>query len=448
MTRVAVIGAGIVGASVAYRLAQGGATVTLIDRATPGQGTTSRSFAWLNANRKTPRAYFDLNVAGMAEHRVLADELEPGDWLHPSGNLIWVADTDRGKLEERVARLSTWGYAAELTDASTVRAELEPHLAIPEAAPPIGFFREESWVEAPRLAGCMLEAAARHGLKVRPETEVTAIERDGGEVVGVTLGGGEQVTVDAVVNAAGVGAAEISRLAGVPLPMAPTAGLLVRLEVDGDPIGRLIHTPGVNLRPDGPGRVLLHHDSVDEKLGERRDIAADDPMVHDLIEAAVTVVPMLRGAPVHDARIGVRPITADGHPSVGSVPGLGGYYEAVTHSGVTLGPLLGRLVAAEVLHGTVDPMLATFRPDRSSGDDLLLGSSVSLRSSQEWNEREIGGDQRDPLAAADRVTRKHGEEGEEGGRHRRQRGQDRERGVVDGGRSGQPDDTTDDQRVE
>ena len=366
MTKVAVIGAGLVGTSVAYRLVQRGATVTLIDRATPGQGTTARSFAWLNANRKTPRAYFDLNVAGMAEHRALANELEPGDWLHPSGNLIWVDGDDLSELEERVARLSHWGYAAQLIDAQTVRTDLEPHLAVPDNALSIAFFPEESWVAAPRLTACILEAATSLGLTVRAENELTAVDAERDTVVGVTLDGSERIAVDAVVNAAGVGAAGVSALAGVPLPMAPTPGLLVRVQVEDNPIRRLIHTPEVNLRPDGPGRVLLHHDSVDAQLGEQRDLEADDPLVQALKAAAAKVVPALQGAPVRDARIGVRPITADEYPSVGSLPRLGGYFEAVTHSGVTLGPLLGRLVADEALTGRVDPMLTTFRPERFS----------------------------------------------------------------------------------
>lgn len=364
MRTVAVVGAGIVGTSVAYRLVQGGAQVTLIDRGQPGEGTTSRSFAWLNANRKTPRAYFDLNVAGMTEHRTLADELTPGDWLHPSGNLIWPAGDDVAELKTRVERLVGWGYRAELIDPGTVREQIEPNLALPDTAPAIAFFPGESWVSAPWLTGYVLDAAVRLGLSVQTGTEITLIDQERGRVTGMTLSGGERLDVDAVVNAAGTGAAGISALARAPLPMAPTPGLLVRLEVTGDPIKRLIHTPSVNLRPDGPGRLLLHHDSFDAQLGDRRDIAGDDPLVRALVAEAVKVVPLLRDAPIHDARIGVRPITADDYPSVGAVPAVGGYYEAVTHSGITLGPLLGRLIADEVLTGRVDPMLATFRPER------------------------------------------------------------------------------------
>ena len=89
MRRIAVIGAGIVGASVAFRLARSGeARVWIIDRSSPGSGTTSASFAWANANEKTPYGYFELNRAGLEEHFRLRDELPGGaPWLHPGGNI-------------------------------------------------------------------------------------------------------------------------------------------------------------------------------------------------------------------------------------------------------------------------------------------------------------------------------------------------------------------------
>lgn len=364
MTHIAVIGAGIVGASVAYRLVQGGADVTLIDQGQPGAGTTSRSFAWLNANRKTPRAYFDLNVAGMREHRALAEELPPGDWLHACGNLIWPDCGEKDELQERIDRLRDWGYAAEWRDATSIGAELEPHLALQDLNEQVAFFPGESWVDAPQLTSRIINAARSDGFAVRTGTGVTGVSIHDDRVEALTLDSGDRIAVDGVVNAAGVGAAAISQMAGAPLPMAPTRGLLVRLRVEGDPIRRVIHTPAVNLRPDGPGRVLLHHDSTDAELGDVHEIDARDPLVQRLVDAATAVAPALGGATFHDARIGVRPITIDGYPSVGALPGVNGYYEAVTHSGVTLGPLLGRLLAAEILSGVADPVLATFRPER------------------------------------------------------------------------------------
>jgi glycine/D-amino acid oxidase-like deaminating enzyme len=116
MRWIAVIGAGVVRASIAFRLAESGAAqVWIVDRALPGSGTTSASFAWANANNKTPRDYFELNRAGLEEHFRLRDELPGGaPWLHPGGNLEWAGD--EAALEElnlRIERLRSWGYATE-----------------------------------------------------------------------------------------------------------------------------------------------------------------------------------------------------------------------------------------------------------------------------------------------------------------------------------------------
>jgi hypothetical protein len=107
-----VVGAGCVGASVAYRLAQRGARVTVLDAGAPGAGTSGASFAWTNSFGKTPRGYHDLNVAGMEEHAALVKELKElpgGGWLHQDGALAW-EDSPAGcaRLDQAVERLAGW----------------------------------------------------------------------------------------------------------------------------------------------------------------------------------------------------------------------------------------------------------------------------------------------------------------------------------------------------
>src|SRR5829696_373208 len=115
--RIVVIGAGVIGAALAYRLTRAGAQVTLIDAARPGTGTSASSFAWLNANSKQPRDYFDLNVAAMHAWADLAVEFDHPTWYQPAGNLTWATgDAQRTELDARVRRLRDWDYSAELID--------------------------------------------------------------------------------------------------------------------------------------------------------------------------------------------------------------------------------------------------------------------------------------------------------------------------------------------
>ena len=356
--KVAVVGAGIIGSSVAFRLSEGGAEVVLIDAAEPGSGTTSASFAWVNANNKLPREYFELNVAGMREHEWLRDEMD-GGWLHLTGNLILASDEE---LARRVGRLRSWSYAAEMLTASTVNEKLEPELVFPDLETGVAHFPEESWVDAPALTRALVRAAGRNLARTLVGNAVHGIEV-GGEGVTLRLEDGDTFHADAVVNATGARAAYVAEMVGRKLPLDVFRGLLVRVAVPGDPLGRLIHTPHVNVRPDGPGYFLLHHDSVDAKL--TGDFAGmEDPLCAELLERARRVFPALAEAEVVEARFGLRPVPADGHSCVGALSEIPGYYEAVTHSGVTLGPLVGRLLAREILTGQVDPLIAPFRPDR------------------------------------------------------------------------------------
>ena len=367
--RVAVIGAGIVGASVAFRLAESRAVrVWIIDRSGPGNGTTSTSFAWANANNKTPRDYFELNRAGLEEHLRLREEVPGGTtWLHPGGNLEWAGDEETLEaLTNRVERLRSWGYAAEWRKARHVNEALEPNVAFPSPDTPVAFFSEEVWIDAPRLTNTFVGFACQRGAEARFGVAVKEIEADGGCASALLLRDGERLPVDAVVNAAGPEADQVAALLGRRLPLRPKKGLLVRLGAEGTPINRLVHSPRVHLRPDGPGGVVAHHGLIDQKLED--DGASEDSLSRELLERARRVVPTLEGAKAEPVRVSVRPIPEDGLPCVGAASELPGYYEAVTHSGVTLGPLVGRLLAREILDGEVDSLISRFRPDRFARD--------------------------------------------------------------------------------
>lgn len=365
MQRIAVVGAGIIGASVALRLAESGAAqVWIVDESQPASGTTSTSFAWVNANEKTPRDYFELNHAGLEEHFRLRGELPGGaPWLNPGGNLEWAEDeATLEKLHHRVERLRSWGYAAEWWEASRINEVMEPGIVFPSSDILVAFFPEEAWVDAPRLTNFLVELARQKGAEVRFGTIVEAVETRGGGVVAVRLRGGERLPADAVVNAAGPGADRVAGLLGLPLPLWKRRGLLLRLAVRGTPLGRIVHSPRVSIRPDGPGYLLVHHRSIDEKLEDATK--TEGFLCSELLERAQQVIPALESAKVEGARIGVRPMPEDGLSCVGAVSAVSGYYEAVTHSGVTLGPLIGRLLAQEILADEVERLIAPFRPDR------------------------------------------------------------------------------------
>ena len=363
--RALVIGAGVIGASVAYRLARGGADVTVVDRGAPGGGTSAASFAWTNANNKTPRAYHELNVEGMRAHAALRAEFGAAPWWHGGGNVLWAAGDDgRARVSQRIERLRAWDYAAlELAPARL--HELEPDIpadAIRDAV--IAHFPDEGWIDTTVYVHALLEAARGLGARVHPGTTVRELRRTGNRVAGVQTDPGATYEADVVVNCAGRWADAVAVPAALPVPLAPNRSVLAITPPALTRLARVVHAPDCQLRPDGGGRVMVQADDIDAAVTAA---AADEPpadLADELVRRAARLLPGLAGVGHEHARLGIRAMPADGHSVVGPHAGVSGYYVVVTHSGVTLAPFLGIVAANEMLGGRPDPRLAPFRPDR------------------------------------------------------------------------------------
>jgi len=204
MTKMIVIGAGVMGASVAYRLAQAGADVTVLEATRIGGGTSGSSFAWTNAHKKPPKPYHDLNVGGMKAHAALKDEFGATPWWHGGGSLEWELEPDRADQRANVEQLRAWGYAAEWIDLKQVE-ELEPDInpaVIGDA--PVAYFPEEGWLDPVVYAHAMLSTGQRHhGTKIVCGAKVVDLLMTGDRVSGVRLADDTRYEADMVVNCAG-----------------------------------------------------------------------------------------------------------------------------------------------------------------------------------------------------------------------------------------------------
>lgn len=375
--RCAVIGAGVLGVCLAIRLAEAGAEVTLLERDEPGQAATRSSFAWLNSNDKAPRAYHDLNEAGLRAWGRLAARLDGAAWYRPAGNLQWaVSPAHRGELTARVGRLTQWGYPARLIDPAEARA-LEPSLRLPRPAPAIAWFPGEGYLLTAAMVSHLAERAVQQGVRVMTGepgrvTGFGTAGKAGRRVRLVRTATGEEICADLVVCCAGTQVPQLAALAGAicPVPLVPWAepgatapGLVVQAGPVASPGPiRVMHTPLVHLRPHAGG--LVHLEAPDAAV----DLHTPDPDLRrwagELLSRARGVLDGLGDASVTGYRVCVRPMPADGRSIVGWLPGASDVYAAVTHSGVTLGAHLAELITAEVLGGVAEPGLAPFRPDR------------------------------------------------------------------------------------
>jgi glycine/D-amino acid oxidase-like deaminating enzyme len=361
---IVVVGGGVVGASVAYRVAQAGAAVTLLDAGRLAGGTSAATFAWINSNDKTPLEYHRLNAAGMVEHTRLRQEFGTAPWLHVDGNVEWGGDSPaNAALRRKVERLQGWGYDAELLPVGALR-DIEPELLPEDGVTEFAFYPREGYVDVPVLVGALARAAETLGAKVRPGCRVAGFAVERGHVRGVVTARGEHIDADLVVNCAGRWAGHVAALGGVDVPLAPTCGLLAISFPSPVALRSIMHSHAVNLRPDGAGRIMMRAGEFDATVREDTPLVPLPAACHRILERARRVLPGLAGTALEAARVGVRPIPSDGLPLVGPLPGAAGAYIVCTHSGVTLGPLLGRLVADEVVRGFVDPRLRPFRPER------------------------------------------------------------------------------------
>ena len=306
-------------------------------------------------------------------------------WYQSSGNLEWAGDAQaHAELAARVRRLTEWGYPAGLLDAASA-LELESALRLPAPAAEVAWFPDEGYLLTEPAVGYLVDLAAGYGARVMTGEpgRVTGFGPPAGQSSAgggraVQTAGGELIEADVVVCCAGRWVPELARQAGatasVPLvpwepPGAEAPGLVVRAgPVSG--LTRMVHAPRVYLRPHGDG--LIHLEAPDAAVDLHTPDAELRRWAAELLHRARRVIRGLEAAEVTGYRVCVRPMPADGESVVGWLPGAGRAYVAVTHSGVTLGAHLGRLVAAEVAGGAELPELAPYRPDRFAAADAAF----------------------------------------------------------------------------
>jgi len=385
-----VIGAGVLGVSVAARLAATGMSVTLLEADQPGRGTSRWSFAWVNSNDKGPRPYHDLNHAGIRAWAELAPGLDGAAWYRPAGHLELAADGPG--LAARVDRLTQWGYPARLVGTAEA-ARIEPALLPPGPGASAAWFPAEAYLLTEPLIERLVASATAHG--------ATVLTGDRGRVTGLDPGNpgnpgtpgrvhtaaGEVLAADEIVCCAGRWTPQIAAMAGpacpVPLvtwdtPGSPAPALVVRVgPVRPEGPVRLIHTPQIALRPHSGG--LLHLEAPDAAVDLHTPETELRQWAGELLGRARRTVRGLDDATVAGYQVCVRPMPADGQSIVGRLPGAEWLYVAVTHSGVTLAAHLSRLIAAELEAGPPRADLAPFRPDRFAGTAVHITGPATGR---------------------------------------------------------------------
>lgn len=367
--RCVIVGAGIIGAALAARLSDSGASVTVVDADQPGRGTSGSSLAWVNANGKPPRAYHDLNAAGIRAWRAWADRLG-GSWFQQTGSLHWVNPGEAERLAEHVAMLTGWDYPARLVTPAQA-LDLEPALAIPPDVREVAYFPDEGILYTRPAIAALLDYATSRVVTLITGDGVVELLTTGGRVHGVRLASGAVIEADTVALCAGWRTPSLAAQLGVSVPLVPVdppgssaPALVAWTEPTPVQLARYVKPANLDVRPAEQNRLLLEAGDLDDATDLTTDDAQLAAHAQTLIERARRYLPTLAQTRIAEYKVCVRSLPSDGYSIVGRQAGVDGLYVIVTHSGVTLAAHLAALASAEILTGRDEPKLAPYRLQR------------------------------------------------------------------------------------
>ena len=383
--RVGVVGGGIVGAAIAMYLADAGAQVTVFEKTGPAMGATRNSFAWLNAFVADPH-YRALRLASMAAYHNLDRHLELG--IVWGGYLNWASDEIQAAVvRANAADLDGSSFSVRWLGADDI-ALLSPQLRPGPIAAAL-YSSIDGHLDPVFVTRRFLDLAVARGAALRIPAEVQALEfRHGRLQAAVTMEG--RVPLDRLVVAAGVDTPAVLALAGFTLRLKHAPGILAHSK-PMPALTRIIH--------DGPSDLSFKQMADGSLVGTDAPAPPDRPE-HAAIRAAAgdfpsealrelhgnriltriaSVLPAAKDARLERLTLGFRPMPTDDLPVVGPIPGAPDVYVSVTHSGVTLAPILGRYVTQEIFDGDRVDDLAPYRPERFSAE-VAKASSVGIEA--------------------------------------------------------------------
>lgn len=363
---VAIAGAGLIGLSIAFELAERGAVVRVYDRAEP-----ARAASWAGAGMLAPytesardETLLALCAASLREYPSFVERVRAASGVDPHLRLDGIVHAAFGEehaaaLERRATELCARGVACERLD-RTQTLSREPWLGghVSGALLVSG----EGHVDNRRLGRALVAACRERGVAV-DKVGAVAVECDARRVLGMRTDVGF-TPAGAVVNAAGAWAGQLHGLPAEVLPaIEPRKGQMLALQVPARFVRSATWLPGAYVVPREDGRLLVG--ATDERAGFDERVTAAG--MRTILDAALNAAPALAGFSIVETWAGLRPGTADGRPYIGATA-LAGLFVAAGHyrNGILLAPATARLVG-DAVAGLWDSQLDAFSPGRGKG---------------------------------------------------------------------------------
>ena len=376
---VIVVGAGVIGCSVAYYLAREGASVTLLEREALGSGASAHATGSLSllGTEFSHGPSFQFALAGYREFPELVLRLEDDtdmDLLYQRRPSLRLAlDEEEETLIKGLMEWQRQEVEMQWIDATQVR-HIEPRLT--PAVRGAVYENESSQLDSYRLTLALARSAEQKGAQLQLRG-VTGLVTSGSRVTGVRTATGE-VSCGTVVLAAGAWSHELGNALPFPLPVRPLKGERLILRFAGEPLPVLISSPKRGHMISGLDGLLSvgstggrDYDRKELFLGEEFDRQPTESAKVELLQRAIDVLPVLQEAELVQQLAGSRPLSPDRLPLIGPVPEWRGVVLATGHGtkGIHLGPITGRTVAQYILGGCdqVPEEITAFLPSRFAG---------------------------------------------------------------------------------
>ncbi len=376
-----IVGGGIIGCTSAFYLARKGLKVGIVEKGTIGSGTTGNTFAWINATAKVfDETYHRLNAFGQSIYCKLAVEFgEDKLGLHPTGALGVVSRSDSAgypAVREQARLLEGFDYPFAWVGTKELRT-MEPHIVFPDDAEAL-YSMSDPYLDAPKFARFMAEKVCELGGTVLEQCTAKELQAtDDGVVTGLITTQGALGARNVVVTAGADTPDVLSELTGYEgfatrFPMRRVPGFLVTTPstLPHKFVRHVVYiSSGAEFHVQGApnGGLKIGSDDADGMITEDQSPDQLRRVAVQLLRRAKAVIPGFVGeACIDDCElgIGVRPYPEDGMSLVGPLPGSQGLFVIATHSGVTLAPALGSLIAEAVADCQMPEALQPFSLER------------------------------------------------------------------------------------
>lgn len=383
-TDVLVIGAGAVGAAIAFYCVRAGLTVRVIDRGLPGSGTSSRCEGNILISDKDHGAELELSHYSLGLWSgELSEFAHLWEFERKGGIIVASRDSSLVSLRRALAVQREHGIRVEEMDIPALR-EIEPFVT--DQAVGAAHYPDDSQVMPMMVVNHLLAMAQRGGAVVTPHCEVTGLVRDGDRVIGVSTARGE-IHAGAVINATGPWAAQIAEMAGSSLPVAPRRGYVMVTEAQpprvfhkvyaaeyidnvGTSDSSLQTSPVVESTP--AGSILIG--SSRERVGFSDALSRE--ALQQMARNAVELFPFLRDVRVLRHYHGFRPYSEDHVPMIGPDAQVRGLWHATGHEGAGIGCSVGtgKLIAQMISGEAPDLDMTPFSPARFAAAGATAGT--------------------------------------------------------------------------